>query len=157
MIVPLTLLSSWISSVYLNCSSLGLPSGRTHSSVTQDTPALMSRGASSRAGRVPMVWKTTSWLKPLCKTSPFQSHFVNVHNFNDMCKRRCNVSWTTMFSGRLFQVRGEKSSIRAHFSDIQAERNGRLEVRSFEVRTLFLWKRGGDTNLWDEKRKLKLF
>lgn len=51
----LTVLSSWISSVYLSCSSLGLPSGRPHSRVTQDTPALTRRGANGRAGRVPMV------------------------------------------------------------------------------------------------------
>lgn len=50
-----TLLSSWISSVYLSCSSLGLPSGRPHSKVTQETPALTSRGARGRGGSVPIV------------------------------------------------------------------------------------------------------
>ncbi|TNN29207.1 hypothetical protein EYF80_060644 [Liparis tanakae] len=51
----LTPLSSWISSVYFSCSSLGPPSGRPHSKVTQETPARTRRGASGRAGSVPMV------------------------------------------------------------------------------------------------------
>lgn len=73
--------SSWISSVYVTGSSAVQPSGRLHSSVIHVMPARTSRGAWGRWGRLPVVKKTTSGLKPLTNKKKRET----IQNYMNIC------------------------------------------------------------------------